>query len=1068
MNKIMKGLALSFLLVIIIFSSSCSCKNCGKDKDKVEEISVVTETLPASILTTEVDDKIDDIKIKVVKRNGDEETINITKSMISVEDYAKLSTAGTYTITVTYEDCNTTLTITVTAPNDGGGNGGGDDPVEKISYSVKVQDIAGKPLDDFYVMFYEGKNIVAEGYTTSTGIFSKNLLPNKYDVVIEGREGYYLNQEMYTTDLIGTEITVTCEIDSLAGVEADETVSYELGDVMYDFTLTDIDDNELSLYDLLDEYKIVILNFWYTTCSACYYEFPYMVDAYESTYVNAQGETINYKDEVAIIAVNPGFAGDGDTKDEIIAFRDSMGLTFNVTLDYDRDTSNLTLDPALTLMFGVTAYPTTVIIDSYGLIAEIGEGAVTDTSKWTQTFDKYLGDDYYPVYTGDVAEDSYVKPDIEQAPSSELENAVNGTNYDDTTFAGTYSPEDNENDAEYSWPWVVTTYKDKNCIKPSNKDQNPSFSIVYVDVHMKAGEVFTFDYYASTEEYDILYVIVDGTIATQIAGQSSDWETSYAFVAIDEGDYEIGLCYMKDSSYSNGEDAVYITNVRLVETSDIDKETYIFREAAYGVVNEVFMTWTKYITPVYNEADGYYHVGTENGPLLLADMLSGTHWNDSTLYEISLEGKCIGADGVDYNQLIEEYSVYASNSTVGYTPVTEELASALKQIVKALGDEVAASNPNQWLEVCVYYSAFGTGGVELGLPIVGVCPWEPIMFEGDGISEPATAEGNFNRIILPRGFIFGFTPTKSGVYKFYGTEEELETLGWICDADGYAIADSEYGLRLFAAQSSNGVAVDPNFVAYMYLEEGQTYLFRAAFYDIYEYSTITVEMAYVDDVVELLTIASPGFFTSSDDEMSDIISGNYVNVELNTDGYYHVIGSAATDDLVYCDVTYINNITGVSLVTLLDHSSKPFDFSKNEYGYDIFDENGYYRPVGYDENNENLIRYFVCYDAEGNDYYVEEVGANGYTEEAGYTYYKLTSDEIAEMALADCTEYVRTYIQKNMIIDTESELYGCVKVDEQFARVLELLMDKYTFEGIEYSWLKLCYYYNYIGPVVSE
>ena len=67
-----------------------------------------------------------------------------------------------------------------------------------------------------------------------------------------------------------------------------------------------------------------------------------------------------------------------------------MGLTFNVAMDYDNDSSNLTLDAALTSMFSIKAYPTTVIIDSYGLIAEAEEGAVTATDKWTQTFDKYI------------------------------------------------------------------------------------------------------------------------------------------------------------------------------------------------------------------------------------------------------------------------------------------------------------------------------------------------------------------------------------------------------------------------------------------------------------------------------------------------------------------------------------------------------------------------------------------------------------------------------------------------------------------------------------------------------
>lgn len=1070
MNKILKGFVITFLLAIIVFSSGC--RKCGKDKLKVEEISVITETIPTEILTTEIDDKIDDIKIKVVKRNGDEETININKSMIADSDYAKLSTAGTYTITVTYKECTTSLTITVKTPkqNDDGGNG--DDPVkpDPISYSVLIKDIAGKPLSDFYIMFYKGKDVVAEGYTNLSGTFEESLLPDKYDVVIEGKDGYYLNQEMYETDLIGSQIEVTCEIDSLEGIEASEDVSYTLGDVMYDFTLTDIEGNELKLYELLETKKAVILNFWYTTCSACYYEFPYMIDAYESTYVDSNGETRKYSDDIAIIAVNPGFAGDGDTLAEIINFAESMGLNFNVALDYDRDESSITLDPALTLMFGVKAYPTTVIIDSYGLIAEIGEGSVTDTSKWTQTFDKYLAEDYYPKYTGYVEQDAFVEPDIEQAPSSELEEAVNGNNYDGNKFNGTYHPEDNENDAKYSWPWIVETFKGKTCIKPSNKDQNPSFSIVYVNVHMKEGEVFTFDYFASTEEYDTLYVIVDGTIATQIAGMSPDWETSYAFSAIEDGDYEIALCYMKDASYSQGEDAVYLTNIRIVRNEDINKETYIFREASYGVVNEFTMSWSKYITPVYNEEDGYYHVDDVNGPLLLADMLSGTHWNASDLYSISIEGKCIGADGIDYNDLIEEYAVYASNSSVGYTPITKELADALKQIVKALGDNTAANNPNQWLEVCVYYSAYGTDGVELGIPTTGVCPWEPIMFDGDGINAPATAGATYDRIILPRGFIFGFTPVKSGVYKFYSTEEVLETIGWICDENGNAIADTDYGLRVFAEQVTKGEPLDMNFEAYIYLEEGKTYLFRAAFYDIYEYSEITVSMEYLVDKLDLLTIASPGLFTSTDDEMTNIISGNYVDFELQNDGYYHVKDSLAKDTFVYCDVLYVNNImqNGMPIKDLVEHSSNPFDFSKNEFGYAHFDEEGYYRAMAFDENNEKIIRYYVCYDAEGNEYLVEEIGENGYTEENGYTYYKLTQEEIEAMNLADCTEYVRNYIQENMITDENSELYGCVKVDEQFGKVLELLMDKYTFAGVEYSWAKLCYYYKYVGPVDSK
>lgn len=1047
MKKTLKFLSLLFLILgAVLVIAGC------KKEVKIESISVISDSVPASILTTEIDKELTKIQIKVVKSDDSEEIINVSKSMITEADYNKLSTEGTYTIKINYEGFEAPVVLVTKKP--GPANPGDKTPIE---YSVLVQDIAGKPLDGFYVEFYKGNEVVAEGYTNNAGLYVKDLVPDRYRVVVDSAEGYFLNEDIFETDLIGTQIVVEAGLENFAGIEAGLGHIYELGDIMYDFTLTNTEGEELNLYTLLEEYKVVILNFWYTTCSACFYEFPYMVEAYESSYVNSYGETVNYKDEVCIIAVNPGFAGDGDTLDEIKSFKQSQGLSFNVAMDYDNNPDNLTIDAALTSMFSVKAYPTTVVIDSYGLIAEVEEGAVTATEKWTQSFDKYISDEYVPTFTGNVAEEEYVKPDIEQEDSIVLESAVNGTNYDGTKFSGQWSPEDNPKDKEFSWPWVVEEFNGRKTIKPSNQDQNPSFSIVYTDVELKKGEVFAFDYYASSEEYDILYITADRVIATQITGKSPAWETSYAFVALEDGTYEIGFCYLKDESYSSGEDAIFISNVRIVKEEDIDKETYIFRECATGIINEFSMSYESYVDVVYNEDDGYYHVGSANGPLLLADMLSSTQWNLSSLYEISIEGKCIGADEVDYNDIIEEYSIYSSNSEVGYTPVTEELANALKQVTKALGDDAAKTNPDQWLEVCVYYSAYATpGNKELGLPTVGVMPWEPIEFNGNGIESPATAEGDINRVILPRGYIFGFTPEVSGVYKFY-TTETLETLGWFCDKDGNVIQDEETGLRIFAQNSYNGIEADKNCLVYVYLEAGETHLFRAAFWDVAEFSVISVAVEYVAPTIELLTVASPGFFTSSDDEMSDVIAGNYIDVQLDEEGYYKVANSLASDTYVYCDVEYVNNITGFSLLECLSDRFNAFNFNKDEYGREIVDEEGYLRHTGYNEE-EQLISYYVCIDANNELFYVE------YKDLSGHNYVKFDQDDKEALDFKDYTNYVTEYINSHKVTDTTSELYGCVKVDAEFARVLGLLMDKYTFEGVEYSWVKLCYYFKYVGP----
>lgn len=1047
----------TFLTLLLVIFAIVLVTGCTDKKDPVlQSIEADASTIPNSILNTEVDSKLSEIIIKLIYSDDSVKNTKLTKSMISDEDYSKLSTEGTYVITITYEEKTTTITLNITTNQS-------DKPIDEdpITYTIFIEDIAQKPLSNFYVQIYLEDAIVAEGYTKEDGKFTVDLLPKKYEVVVEEREEYYLNQNRFDIDSSNPNLSIVSEINDLDGVEADPTEHrYSKGDVMYDFTITDIDGNVLRLYELLETKKAVIINFWYTTCSACNYEFPYMTEAYGLTYVNSAGETVNYSDDITIIAVNPGIAGNGDSLSDVKNYRDSMGLPFNVAMDYDFDKTNNSIDPALHDMFNVNAYPTTVVVDQYGLIAELAVGAVTGTDKWTQEFDKYLVDDYTPKYEINTGGEGGLKippEDLEFPSTDEISNTVNGTSHDGTKFSTTYTP----SDEKYAWPWIIDTYDGKKVIKPSNSFENLSYSMIYFDVTLKKGEVFAFDYFTSCEAYDILSIIVNNSVAAQISGIENTWNVSYSYVAIEEGSYKFALCYLKDNTYSSGDDVVYVTNFRIEKEENIDKETYIFRDCAIGDMNEITMGYDHYVEVVYNEEDGYYHVNTANGPLLLANMLNGSKWNNTAIYELTQANGCIGYDGIDYNSIIGEYSQYAANSTIGYTPITKELANALKQVTKALGDEAALDNENQWLEVCVYYSAYGTDGVELENPIIGVSPFEPIMFEGDGINAPAKAETVFDKVMLPRGKYFGFTAQKSGVYKFYSTVADLETEGWIVDEKGNVLSDSDEWLRIFAEKVTNGEHVDDNFILYVYLEAGQTYLFVGAFYDIYEFSTLSVEIMYEADKVELLTCASPGYFTTADDAMTEIISGNFIDVELGKDNYYHVINSNASDDYVYCDIKYVNNITNTSLELVLNKFDG-FDFSKDEFGNVIYDENGYYLLTVLDDEGK-MASYYVCYDANGEEYYVEEIGANGYTEENGYTYIKFTKEEIETMEKQNYKEYVTNYINDNLINDENSELYGCVKVDEQFAKVLQLLMGKYTFAGVEKSWLKLCYYYKYVG-----
>ena len=57
----------------------------------------------------------------------------------------------------------------------------------------------------------------------------------------------------------------------------------------------------------------------------------------------------------------------------------------------------------------------------------------------------------------------------------------------------------------------------------------------------------------------------------------------------------------------------------------------------------------------------------------------------------------------------------------------------------------------------------------------------------------------------------------------------------------------------------------------------------------------------------------------------------------------------------------------------------------------------------------------------------------------------------------DYTEIMRSYEKK--MIKTSGDLYGCVVVDEELAKILQMLIDNNSFSGVETSWRKLCYYY---------
>ena len=62
----------------------------------------------------------------------------------------------------------------------------------------------------------------------------------------------------------------------------------------------------------------------------------------------------------------------------------------------------------------------------------------------------------------------------------------------------------------------------------------------------------------------------------------------------------------------------------------------------------------------------------------------------------------------------------------------------------------------------------------------------------------------------------------------------------------------------------------------------------------------------------------------------------------------------------------------------------------------------------------------------------------------------------------DYTEQIRTYLD-DIITSGAKERIGCVVVTEELAQLLQMIMDKYTFQNVDHSWTKVCYYYDYLG-----
>lgn len=910
---------------------------------------------------------------------------------------------------------------------------------ENGNYVVTVKTKGGMVMDGITAYVYGDEaltDLKEYGETDEKGKVSFNLPKNgTYYVALEGVPKGYDQKPFYTFTGNASEITLTSSL--ITDQTLSEAKSLKLGDVMYDFEVTTPAGEKIKLSEQLKDKDMVLINFFYTTCGPCVKEFPFMLEAYEM-----------YKDDVAIIGLD-SFAADNN--DTVAAFQSSMGLTFPVA----------TCSPVWFQLFGTQGYPTSIVIDRYGVICLIECGGLTSIRPFTSIFEYFTGDNYKQKVVSSLDEIvTNVKPNVEMPSSEEIGAVINNGD-----IQVTYRAEEGD---EFCWPFILTEKNGQQCIKSSNSLIEGSYSIIYADVTLKAGQAVGFDYLASTENgADILHVIVNkqgapkenATPIYTISGvdEKESWKSAFPWVAEEDGTYEIALCYIKDDSTDEGDDAVYIKNVRVCNVDEIDVATYLPRQAA---VTEDGFEYT-YANIVYNEKDGYYHVGSANGPLLLANMTAGTtEFNEEkTLWNVVYDGN-LKVDGESLYDMMVDYFSYAQNSSLnGYCTVNKELAVYLQKIAEIAG---FTGDANEWLKMCKYYQAYGKGVKQLEDPIKGLATFS--AYEAKLGKNVSTNYFYYSTIIMPRGKLAKFVPTKSGVYRITSRSNSKEGVdGWIFNGDRQELLVYEMDERMYNDEKNVSMVY--------YMKAGEAYYIDIAFWDVYEAGYIYYDIEYMGASVEHFRLASPGPFTADLDPsgttMNHVIAGG-IDVVLGPDGYYYEdLGNGKRGSKLYADFTGVTSLFSnpISSVTAYDENGKPvrdengnivkikgmiemggFDFSKTAEDLYVLGMMAKF-DNDVDKTREYLKDYWGAdFDAEAVNYQIEDV-FNGKYHGKG----------------EDMTGDISKYLSK-MYNGSAKERVGCVEVDEELAEILQKLMDKYTFENVDHSWTKLCYYYDYLGP----
>ena len=183
--------------------------------------------------------------------------------------------------------------------------------------------------------------------------FTKEQITN-YSIFMDSNDKILIK----TNSIISTNDYFAIVAPSVLG----KTVGNKVGDICINKEINIVgSDEKFSAID--NKGKIVIINFWYTSCTPCVQELPHFDEMQKK-----------YSDDVVVIAIHEASIYNSNP-DAVKEFIESQFDGFEILFGYDDLESQY-----YSMLGGKQAWPMTIIVDQEGVVSFVKQGSLTSSA----------------------------------------------------------------------------------------------------------------------------------------------------------------------------------------------------------------------------------------------------------------------------------------------------------------------------------------------------------------------------------------------------------------------------------------------------------------------------------------------------------------------------------------------------------------------------------------------------------------------------------------------------------------------------------------------------------------